>query len=93
MYAIRSYYGLLATGWEMPEVFSSKGRDGTTDIWGMFLKPSNFDPSKQYPVIEYIYAGPHSNHVPKDFNSYYNRVRQSLTELGFIVVMISYNFV
>jgi len=80
--------GLLATGWEMPEVFSSKGRDGTTDIWGMFLKPSNFDPSKQYPVIEYIYAGPHSNHVPKDFNSYYNRVRQSLTELGFIVVMI-----
>jgi len=79
---------LLATGWEMPEVFSSKGRDGITDIWGMFLKPSNFDPSKKYPVIEYIYAGPHSNHVPKDFISYYNRVRQSLTELGFIVVMI-----
>lgn len=79
---------LLATGWEMPEVFTTKGRDGETDIWGMFLKPSNFDPNKKYPVIEYIYAGPHSNHVPKDFNAYYNRSRQSLAELGFIVVMI-----
>ncbi len=79
---------LLATGWTMPEVFKSKGRDGQTDIWGMILKPSNFDPSKKYPVIEYIYAGPHGSHVPKDFSHYYNRCRQSLTELGFIIVMI-----
>ncbi|MCA1757414.1 MAG: S9 family peptidase, partial [Bacteroidales bacterium] len=79
---------LLATGWEMPEVFVSKGRDGVTDIWGMILKPSNFDPAKTYPVIEYIYAGPHGNHVPKDFTDYYNRCRHSLTELGFVIVMI-----
>jgi dipeptidyl aminopeptidase/acylaminoacyl peptidase len=79
---------LLATGWEMPEVFVSKGRDGVTDIWGMILKPSGFDPSKTYPVIEYIYAGPHGNHVPKDFTDYYNRCRHSLTELGFVIVMI-----
>jgi len=79
---------LLANGWKKPQIFSSKGRDGITDIWGMFLTPSDFDPSKTYPVIEYIYAGPHSSHVPKDFNSYYNRCRQSLAELGFIVVMI-----
>ncbi len=79
---------LLATGWQKPQVFSAKARDGKTDIWGMFLKPSDFDPSKKYPVIEYIYAGPHSSHVPKDFSPFYNRCRQSLTELGFIVVMI-----
>ncbi|MCW3807957.1 S9 family peptidase [Plebeiibacterium marinum] len=79
---------LQETGWEMPEVFVSKGRDDKTDIWGMILKPSNFDPSKTYPVIEYIYAGPHSNHVPKDFRAHYNRCRSSLTELGFVVVMI-----
>ncbi len=79
---------LLDTGWTKPEVFKAKGRDGKTDIWGMILKPSNFDSTKTYPVIEYIYAGPHSNHVPKDFRSYYNRCRQSLTELGFVVVMI-----
>ena len=79
---------LLENGWTTPEVFMSKGRDGKTDIWGMILKPSNFDPAKKYPVIEYIYAGPHGNHVPKNFSEYYNRSRQSLTELGFIIVMI-----
>ncbi|MCG6185858.1 S9 family peptidase [Maribellus maritimus] len=79
---------LLATGWKKPEVFSTKGRDGETDIWGVFLKPSDFDASKKYPVIEYIYAGPHGSFVPKDFSVYYNRCRQSLAELGFIVVMI-----
>ncbi len=79
---------LLATGWTLPEVFKSTGRDNKTDIWGMILKPSNFDPSRKYPVIEYIYAGPHGSHVPKGFSEYYNRCRQSLTELGFIIVMI-----
>ncbi|WP_379093856.1 DPP IV N-terminal domain-containing protein [Pedobacter sp. UC225_65] len=37
---------LLKTGWKLPEVFSAKGRDGKTDIWGMMIRPSNFDPRK-----------------------------------------------
>ncbi|HMJ69230.1 MAG TPA: DPP IV N-terminal domain-containing protein [Cyclobacteriaceae bacterium] len=78
---------LVAAGWRMPEVFVAKGRDGVTDIWGHILRPSNFDPNKKYPVIEYIYAGPHSNHVPKIFNSSF-RVWQQLTELGFIIVQM-----
>lgn len=78
---------LLAQGWVAPEVFSSKGRDGVTDIWGIIVRPSNFDPGKIYPVIEYIYAGPHSSFVPKDFISY-NRNMTALAELGFIVVQI-----
>src|SRR5690606_15176365 len=61
---------LKAAGWTAPEVFTAKGRDGTTDIWGIILRPSNFDPNKSYPVIEYIYAGPHSSFVPKDFLPY-----------------------
>lgn len=77
---------LLATGWKMPEVFTSKGRDGKTDIWGIICRPTSFDASNIYPVIEYIYAGPHSSHVPKTFRSYYSM--QLLAELGFIVVQI-----
>ncbi len=77
---------LLATGWRMPEVFSAKGRDGKTDIWGMIVRPVNFDPTKQYPVIEYIYAGPHSSFVPKAFAVEHNF--SALAELGFITVMI-----
>jgi len=77
---------LKASGWSAPEVFVSKGRDGTTDIWGIICRPKDFDPTKKYPVIEDIYAGPQSSYVPKTFSP---SVRyESLTRLGFIVVKI-----
>lgn len=78
---------LYKSGWIAPEVFSSKGRDGKTDIWGLIFKPTNFDPTKKYPVIEYIYAGPHDSFVPKSFRPYYAHI-QPLAELGFIIVQI-----
>jgi len=77
---------LRATGWQYPEVFTAKGRDGATDIWGIIVRPTNFDPNQSYPVIEYIYAGPHSAFVPKAFST--QRGLQSTAELGFIVVQI-----
>jgi dipeptidyl aminopeptidase/acylaminoacyl peptidase len=77
---------LAKTGWKPPEVFVAKGRDGQTDIWGIIIRPSNFDPSKKYPVIENIYAGPQGSFVPKSFFAY-NQM-QSQAELGFIVVQI-----
>ena len=77
---------LVKAGWKPPEVFVAKGRDGTTDIWGIIIRPSRFDPSKKYPVIENIYAGPQGSFVPKSFFAY-NQM-QSQAELGFIVVQI-----
>jgi dipeptidyl aminopeptidase/acylaminoacyl peptidase len=78
---------LQAEGWKAPEVFVAKGRDGVTDMWGLIQRPSNFDPSKKYPVIEYIYAGPGDSYVPKSFqpSNYYTT---ALAELGFIVVQL-----
>ncbi len=78
---------LLATGWQMPEVFSAKGRDGKTEIWGNIHRPSNFDPTRKYPVVEMIYAGPHDAHVDKDFRPA-NHLISKMAELGFIVVSI-----
>lgn len=78
---------LLANGWKAPEVFTAKGRDGKTDMWGIIYRPSNFDPSRKYPVIEYIYSGPGDQYVPKTFSSY-NWWMTSLAELGFIVVQV-----
>lgn len=78
---------LYATGWRAPEIFVANGRDGVTDIWGHIIKPSNFHPNKKYPVIEYIYAGPHSSFVPKVFNSSF-RTWHQLAELGFIIVQM-----
>ncbi len=77
---------LVKAGWHPPEVFVSKARDGETDIWGIIVRPMDFDPGRKYPVIEYIYAGPHSSFVPKTFSPYLSM--QALAELGFIVVQV-----
>jgi dipeptidyl aminopeptidase/acylaminoacyl peptidase len=76
----------IATGWRMPEVFTSKARDGKTDIWGIIVRPTNLDPKKKYPVIEQIYAGPQGSFVPKTWGG--GAGLQALAELGFIVVQI-----
>ncbi len=78
---------LLKVGWKAPETFVAKGRDGKTDIWGIIQRPSNFDPNKKYPVIEYIYSGPGSQYVPKTFIPF-NRNMSAIAELGFIVIQM-----
>lgn len=78
---------LKKAGWIAPEVFTAKGRDGETDIWGVIVRPSNFDPNKKYPVLEYIYAGPGDQHVPKSFSPTL-RFLQETAEIGFITVMV-----
>jgi dipeptidyl aminopeptidase/acylaminoacyl peptidase len=72
-------------GWIAPETFVAKGRDGKTDIWGAIFRPTNFDPDKKYPVLEYVYAGPGSAYTPKAFRALYGH-HQIIAELGFIVV-------
>jgi dipeptidyl-peptidase-4 len=77
---------LQTSGWEAPEVFVARGRDGTTDIWGIISRPRDFDPKKKYPVIEYIYAGPQGAYVPKSFSG--RRLFSALTDRGFVVVQM-----
>ncbi|WP_129775850.1 S9 family peptidase [Peristeroidobacter soli] len=86
---------LTAAGWKAPEPFVAKGRDGSTDIWGLIVRPRDYDPAKKYPVLENIYAGPHDSFVPKsfwpfDFHSGGDKAigMQAQADLGFIVVQI-----
>ncbi|KAL2205753.1 peptidase [Sarocladium strictum] len=86
---------LTAAGFQAPEVFVAKGRDNTTDIWGLIVRPHDYDPKKSYPVIENIYAGPHDSFVPKTFwpfgyHSGGDKVigMQAQADLGFIVVQM-----
>lgn len=76
----------VSADWNPPEVFVAKGRDDQTDIWGIICRPADFDPTKKYPIIEDVYAGPQSAYVPKSFSaaSRYD----FLTRLGFIVVKV-----
>lgn len=86
---------LTAAGYRAPESFSAPGRDGKTPVWGLIVRPWNFDPQRRYPVIENIYAGPHDAFVPKAFwpfgrHSGGDKIigMQALADLGFIVVQI-----
>ena len=74
-------------GWQAPEVFVAPGRDGQTPMWGIIQRPTNFDPSRKYPIIEYIYAGPGDAYTPKSFSAF-NWNMTALAELGFIVVQL-----
>jgi len=79
---------LLATGWKPPIPITMKGRDGTTDIYGLMFRPTNFDPSKKYPIINNPYPGPQSGSVGSRSFSAARSDRQALAELGFVVVTI-----
>jgi len=77
---------LLAAGYQMAEPFVAKARDGTTDVWGVIVRPTNFDSNRKYPVIEQIYAGPQGSFAPKNFQV--TGATRLLAEHGFIVVQV-----
>jgi dipeptidyl aminopeptidase/acylaminoacyl peptidase len=79
---------LLATGWKPPMPFSVKARDGKTDLYGMLFRPSRFDPSKKYPIINNAYPGPQSGSVGGRTFAAARGDKQALAELGFVVVSI-----
>ena len=74
----------LSKGWQSPEVFELIAKDGKTTIYGAMWKPTNFDASKSYPIIDATYTGPHTQVFPKTFDRGFSN--QSLAELGFIVI-------
>lgn len=79
---------LHEAGWVAPISVVVKARDGKTDLYGIMHKPSNFDPSRKYPIINYIYPGPQSGSVRGRSFSASRGDKQALAELGFIVVAI-----
>ncbi len=80
---------LLELGWKAPIPFRAKARDGVTDVHGIYIVPSDFDPEKRYPVINAIYPGPQTGSVgTRSFSVSRRGQAHALAELGFIVVLI-----
>lgn len=79
---------LTATGWRPPMPFTVKARDGVTDLYGLMFRPSHFDPSKKYPIINNIYPGPQTGSVGSRSFSAARGDAGAIAELGFIVVKI-----
>ncbi|MDE1160763.1 MAG: DPP IV N-terminal domain-containing protein [Acidobacteriaceae bacterium] len=80
---------LKAAGWKPPMLFSVKARDNKTDLWGIAYRPTDFDPAKKYPVVDYIYPGPIGSSCSGD-HSFYSAMHDfgSVAELGFALVCI-----
>jgi len=79
---------LLATGWHPPTPVTMKGRDSTTDIYGLIYTPTTLDSTAKYPIVDYIYPGPQSGSVGSRSFSPARGDHQALAELGFVVVAI-----
>lgn len=52
----RYYHGTI-------EFVKIKADDGKTDLYGKVIKPHDFNPNKKYPVLLYVYGGPHAQLV------------------------------
>ncbi len=81
------FTSLFAAGYKFPSVFKVKADDGITDLYGAMYKPYDFDSTKKYPLIEYVYPGPQTEAVNKSFSRGMDRVDR-LAQLGFIVVTV-----
>jgi dipeptidyl aminopeptidase/acylaminoacyl peptidase len=77
---------LVATGWKPVTPFSVKARDGATDLYGLMFRPTRFDPSRKYPIIDHIYPGPTPGSVGSRRFQAARGDSQALAELGFIVI-------
>jgi dipeptidyl-peptidase 4 len=79
---------LVAAGWVPPVPITVKGRDGKTDVYGFMFKPTSFDASKKYPIVNHVYPGPQTGSCGGRGFAAAHGDMQSLAELGFIVVCI-----
>ena len=78
---------LFAAGYKFPEVFKVKAADGVTDLWGTMFKPFDFDSTKVYPIIDYVYPGPQTESTTYPFSRMSVR-NDRLAQAGFIVINV-----
>lgn len=78
---------LFQAGYKFPVPFKVKAADGITDIYGVMYKPFNFDSTRLYPIIEYVYPGPQTEAVNKAFSARMDRVDR-LAQFGFVVITL-----
>ncbi|MDF2157178.1 DPP IV N-terminal domain-containing protein [Algoriphagus sp. CAU 1675] len=78
---------LFAAGYQFPEPFKFKADDGITDLYGVMYKPFDFDSTRKYPLIQYVYPGPQTEAVNKSFGRSMDRTDR-LAQFGFVVVTL-----
>jgi len=78
---------LIAAGYKFPEPFKVKACDGVTDLYGYMYKPFDFDSTKKYPIIDYVYPGPQVEGNSEAWSKGFLR-KDRLAQIGFIVITV-----
>jgi dipeptidyl aminopeptidase/acylaminoacyl peptidase len=78
---------LLAAGYQFPTPFKVKAADGVTDLYGYMYKPFDFDSTKSYPIIDYVYPGPQVEGNSEAWSRGFTRTDR-LAQIGFIVITV-----
>lgn len=74
--------------WTPPQQFTTTAADGETELWGTLFFPADFDETRQYPLIEYVYGGPQIAVAPHSFNAHFAKAPQALAQLGYVTFVI-----
>jgi dipeptidyl aminopeptidase/acylaminoacyl peptidase len=77
---------LLEAGYRFPERYTVKAADGVTDLVGVMFKPFDFDSTRRYPVVAYVYPGPQNEAVSQSFNP--QPFETGLAQFGIVVVTV-----
>jgi dipeptidyl-peptidase-4 len=67
---------------------SIKAADNTTDLYYRMVKPHDFDPSKKYPTIVYVYGGPHAHNVEASWHWYSRSWETYMAQKGYIIFIL-----
>ncbi len=78
---------LFAAGYKFPEIFKAKADDGITDLFGVMYKPFDFDSTKKYPIVEYVYPGPQTEAMNTSFSRGFDRTDR-LAQIGVVVITL-----
>jgi dipeptidyl aminopeptidase/acylaminoacyl peptidase len=73
-------------GYQPPEEFTATALDGETVLYGVLYKPPGFDPTKRYPVVEYIYGGPQLITHQLDYLN--GGLARLIAQLGFVTFVV-----
>ncbi|MDX1389188.1 MAG: DPP IV N-terminal domain-containing protein, partial [Acidobacteriota bacterium] len=77
---------LLEMGYQFPEPYTVKADDGVTDLYGVMYRPFDFDETRDYPIVAYVYPGPQTEAVAKSFST--SRYETALAQFGMIVITV-----
>ena len=77
---------LMEAGYQFPEPYTVKAADRVTDLYGVIHKPFDFDSTRTYPLVAYVYPGPQTEAVSKSFST--NRYETALAQFGIIVITV-----